>query len=328
MFERFAFHGYRRLRRQPAIEARLGPHDVLAHHEREMAELGDMRQVVETLRARSVLPPADDSPIFILGSGWRSGSTLVQRLVASGGQCLVWGEPYDRCDLIRRMAESTLPFATSWPPDGYLASSTSFEGEGPEYWTRWIANLYPGLSELVEAHREFYRRLFASPARSAGYARWGLKEVRLSGHEALYLKWLFPEAKFIYVIRSPLNAYASYRPKRSWYDKWPHDLVSTPKAFGRMWHRLTSSFLETSEEVDALLVFYESLCSGSSDEVRKVGRFLDLELDPDVLGNRVGSSKSARGYRSDLPHVERRLLNAAVQPLASELGYEMTANSP
>ncbi len=35
----------------------------------------------------------DERPIFILSAGWRSGSTLIQRLIMSKERILIWGEP-------------------------------------------------------------------------------------------------------------------------------------------------------------------------------------------------------------------------------------------
>ena len=32
------------------------------------------------------------SPIFIFTTGWRTGSTLLQRLITSSGETLIWGE--------------------------------------------------------------------------------------------------------------------------------------------------------------------------------------------------------------------------------------------
>jgi hypothetical protein len=56
----------------------------------------------------------DDEPLFVFSAAWRSGSTLLQRLIVSTERHFLWGEPYDLCDLIRRLADSLLPS----PPDG------------------------------------------------------------------------------------------------------------------------------------------------------------------------------------------------------------------
>ena len=55
----------------------------------------------------SVCPaPKEDAaaPIFLLSAGWRSGSTLLQRLIMSDKHVLIWGEPYDECGAIQAMA--------------------------------------------------------------------------------------------------------------------------------------------------------------------------------------------------------------------------------
>lgn len=35
-----------------------------------------------------------DRPVFVLASAWRSGSTLVQRVLSSGPELFVWGESH------------------------------------------------------------------------------------------------------------------------------------------------------------------------------------------------------------------------------------------
>ncbi len=39
-------------------------------------------------------------PIFVLTSGWRSGSTLLQRIVVTDPKLLIWGEPLGDLGLI------------------------------------------------------------------------------------------------------------------------------------------------------------------------------------------------------------------------------------
>ena len=44
----------------------------------------------------------DISPVFILSAGWGAGSTLLQRLIMSSGEVLVWGEPFDQAAIDRK----------------------------------------------------------------------------------------------------------------------------------------------------------------------------------------------------------------------------------
>ena len=77
-------------------------------------------------------------PVFILSAGWRSGSTLLQRLVSSGEGRFIWGEPYDRSMIIQNMAQSLAPFEEKYPLDRFIQSV-----EQNSVAQIWAANLYP-----------------------------------------------------------------------------------------------------------------------------------------------------------------------------------------
>ncbi len=130
----------------------------------------------------------DDDPIFVLAAGWRSGSTMLQRLLV--GPCFIWGEPFGHAGLIDSLAEPIRCFTAMWPEKHHF-----YRGQDGDKLARsFIANLYPAMEDLLRAHRGYFERLFAEPARRAGASRWGLKEVRLDVDHAVYLQWLFPRA--------------------------------------------------------------------------------------------------------------------------------------
>ena len=147
----------------------------------------------------------DDDPIFVFSSSWRSGSTLLQRLICSDNNILLWGEPYHHCQTIPRLSESLRAFNPSWPDKLYIASN-NIEPE-----SQWIANLFPSPQNLASSHKALLDLLLKNPARDRGYNRRGLKEVRLDGDHAIYLRFLYPNAKFIFLIRSVYDAFNSYK---------------------------------------------------------------------------------------------------------------------
>jgi len=261
-----------------------------------------------------------ESPIFLLSAGWRSGSTLLQRLIMSDPRALLWGEPFDECGVIQSMAASLKAFRSGWPPSDYYLSHHAGAKPG-ELADDWIANLFPAAADLRRGHRALFEFTFGEPARRAGAQRWGIKEVRLTAEHAHYLEWLYPNARFLFLYRNPLDAYQSYcRYGRNWYDVWPDRPVFTPAAFGRHWRELTAGFLAAERTLGALMVRYEDLVAGSEALLGRIEKHLDLKLDRSILGKKIGSSERG-GAQAWVSRLEKRLLRRAVAPLAGELGY-------
>ena len=144
---------------------------------------------------------------------------------------------------------------------------------------------------------------------------------------ALFLKWLYPECRLIFLVRNPYHAYRSYRRfSKPWYIHWPHQRQSSPESFGAHWLRLTQSFQQEAENLGALLIQYEKL--------------LDPQFDWSVLEAHIGHpvDKSALEHRvtghtnndpSDPATLMEELvrLSNVVGTYASSLGYWLPAPS-
>jgi hypothetical protein len=254
-----------------------------------------------------------DSPIFVLAAGWRSGSTLLQRLIMPS--CFLWGEPYGHAGLIETLADPIRAMTLGWPEPHFF-----HRGEDPQTLsTRFIANLYPSAQDLLFAHQAFFERLFVLPATRAGARRWGLKEVRLSVDHAIYLRWLFPPARFLFLIRNPYDAYRSYAAREAlgwrWHRRWPDEPITT-QLFGRNWLDLAGGFVAGHRKVDGLLVRYEDLARG---DFAAVEDYLGLPLSREAaaLNPRDGGPPPLE----TIPPAEYATLEAEVEPLASALGY-------
>jgi hypothetical protein len=266
-----------------------------------------MQQRWPALKSKAV-----DEPVFLLAAGWRSGSTLVQRMLSHG--CLVWGEPFGRSGLIERMASTLCPFSQSWPAENSFIGHPDYEGKLSEKWT---ANLYPPLELLPEAHAEFYRCLFARPALVHGFQRWGLKEVRYGIEHAIYLRWVFPQARFLFLVRNPYACWASYRNLGAvpFYRVWPDEPMDSPEQFGRHWLDLANGFCCRAREVDGLFLRYEDVIANDFDPA-PLANHLGFNLDVTVRETRVGGSQER-----PVPPQELDRLQKVVGAFAQQLGY-------
>lgn len=257
--------------------------------------------------------PLTDSPIFLLSAGWRSGSTLLQRMVmAENPAVIIWGEPYDLALPIQGLADQLRPFSEAWP------RARGFAGAGGEDFSNaWVANLYPPAEAFRAAHLAYLEALFAAPAEALGRSRWGLKEVRFGADEVRYLRWLYPRARFVFLVRDPLNAYRSYRQKLTWYARWPHRMVATPYGFGVHWRRLSRDFLEVQSQGVGLLLRYEEL--GEDATVSRLSDYLGWPVPrPQSMAKITGL---ANKDEVRLGTVEAAILRRGAGRIASEFGY-------
>lgn len=303
---------------QSLTSAFQGPSQARAAHRQALRHSPGIATGIRELTATCPPLGADEheAPIFLFSAGWRSGSTLLQRLIMSDKNVLVWGEPYDECGMIQALAESTKAFRAGWPPPDYYHDGTPPN----ELSGSWIANLFPSLADLRKGHRALFDTLFAQPAKAAGASRWGIKEVRLGSEHSLYLRWLYPNARFIFLFRNPLEAYRSYcQYGRGWYDTFPDKPVFTPKSFGTHWRKLMEGYLRDAVELGALLVRYEDLITGKA-HLDEIEQYLGIRIDRTVLNAKVGSSERG-GEKAKVSGLEKWLLRRAVAPIAEQMGY-------
>lgn len=302
------------------VESFVGQFSDRARHRANLRSIPSVESAIQAVRSRWTISdcPNSHQPVFVLSAGWRSGSTLLQRLVLSAPEILVWGEPYAHCDYVRRMADSLRIFQHDLPRDHVFIDSKDSDVDGSVLSTKWVANLYPMPDDLIEAHRDFFLRLFWLPAERANYSRWGMKEVRLSVEYAEYLQFLFPDAKFLFLYRNPYDAYRSYKSFRVWYDIWPNAPILTPRQFGHHWKRLTESFIGGYERVSGRLVKYEDLCDDQVD-LADLSDYLQLPIDSSVISNRQTGMRMRD--KAELSSLDRALLRRVVEPVARDLGY-------
>ncbi|MGH9437861.1 MAG: sulfotransferase [Terriglobia bacterium] len=259
------------------------------------------------------------APVFIFSAGWRSGSTFLQRWLMTDKTLMVWGEPYRHAGLIESLARPLAAFTANWPKDEY------FDHHGPDndLSSAWIANLYPSLTDFMNAHISYLERLFLEPALALGRSRWGLKAVTLGTDHAGYLKWLFPRAKFLFIYRNPYAAYGSYKKFGGWYKSWPAEPVFTATGYGTLWRELVTDFVQNCHKVDGLLLPYEEFATPATRE--RLEQYLGVPLAEASSLARISDAPHAvvraQAHPHWIPKLELVLLKRQVEPLGAKLGY-------
>ncbi len=282
------------------------PREIIADHLPEAVQF--LRKIAKERNYDAVI---DRSPIFLLSAGWRSGSTLLQRLVCSNKSVLVWGEPYGDRIPVPRLSSTIAEFSPGDPTIKYAIEN--FSGEMSE---EWIANLNPGPKVLRRAHLAYFENLFARQAQENGYNHWGIKSVRLSAFHAHYLQWLYPQAKFVFLVRHPLSAYHSYKRKK-WFSVRPYFQVNNVYKFMSFWNYLAKSFITEQVRLNSILIRFEDL-TGNDQTVKKLSEFLDIDIQTEVLKNKVGSRDKKKLRISLIDKMVCRRIAAGVY---QRLGY-------
>lgn len=266
------------------------------------------------------IDPTDESgdasrPIFLFSSGGRTGSTLLQRLLCSVPGVLIWGE---NRGAIAHLEEASRII-------GGLESlgqkhAEEFRKKGS---LGWIAMMNPPTHDFRRAIRGFLHTYFAQTACRLGRPRWGFKEVRYGRSIARFLADLYPEARFLLLVRHPEDCIASARATSSFgLAKGLLGEVGGPEQFLRIWAELAADFLDDWGDLHRLSLRYEDLVASPEETLASVGRFLGIppgSFDLDAMGVR------RRGWLELPPRLvqedDHHLRSSWLWPVASRWGY-------
>jgi len=228
---------------------------------------------------------ARERPVFILSAGWRAGSTLLQRLLCSHPRIMIWGENHALVEELRAAHRKMAKLQA--------LSRKQKEGSSQGVHQAWIPMVNPEVDHFERGLRALLESTFAEPAHRAGKERWGFKEVRHDMATAEFLSRLFPESRFLLLVRHPQDCLASARATTR---EGRGLLVEAggSRAFVEHWRRLTESFLSEGDRAPSLLVRYESMVEAPHAWIERIAKFLDedpSEFDVSVF------DKKLRGWR-------------------------------
>ena len=298
-------------------------HELWSWAKRDQVSVLDLEQLGNSIAALetqdSILSVADketETPIFLLSTGWRAGSTLLQRILVTDSRLLLWGEPLGEMIPVSRIAEM---ISHSISSRNLQLWKDQQDPKSPALSTSWVANLYPPSGDFRLALRTFFDQWLHEPARRLGFARWGFKEVRLGATEATLLHWLYPDAKFVVISRHPYDSYRSLA-DAGWgqvYYRYPDINVESAASFARHWNRVAASWSNLPEGFPLVHIKYEDLIAGKVD-FRTLESWLGLEIRESVaLSVAVGGTAK----RVRLSWYERMIIAREAATGMRALGY-------
>jgi hypothetical protein len=203
-------------------------------------------------------------PIFIFGFP-RSGTTLLQRLLNSYPDTLIWGE---HVAFLKSIANA---YFQAWRNPDFFKSPTPLreilqDTKPLTHWQGWLN--WVGEDEWRQLYRQFLESIFV-PGGLPGKRFWGWKEVHYMASKQQqilpFLVEMYPEAKYVFLVRNGFNTMASFTrwPRRSNLAEWKQEGCER-------WKRMVHSFREwhLSGRAQTFWIRYEELVEGKGEVLR------------------------------------------------------------
>ncbi len=291
-------------------------------------------------KERGGVTPLAATPLFVLGSG-RSGTTLLQRILNSFAGVCIWGE---HGGFLKGIARSYAAFQTkvvvrhlkSLEMEG-SRNRRSFENlKDPEAWGAW-SNQF-NRDDLKKAYRDFVNSFFLADREELRF--YGFKEILygrvrkegLPGAPAQvaddgvpdFLKNIFPESKFVFIVRNPLEAIASAVSCFNGGDK--QKVAEIAALWAGQNENLHAFHLKNKK--DSIFLKYEDLIDKNKAALSALSSFLGLPLGAlqcSVLDRESGRGEDPNGKKRK--HLFRREEVAEivkiVEKTAEKFGYSL-----
>lgn len=259
-----------------------------------------------------------EMPVFIWAPTGRCGTGLLQRLVSSSKEVLVFGE--DRFfvhDLPRWML-----VIDQAGPSMHAAAQALASGDV----SRWCPDALPSADAYGRTLlRSFFDLVvtYAEGARSLGYARWGTKLPTFAPGPIQHLRRMLPRARHVFIYRHIEAVLRSYKAR-----KWIHSRADVD----RVCQEWVQAMVEAAQQPDLTIVCYEQLIANPDVESLRLKERLELSyVDETVFSHKVntwkvdapecGLSLEQYVHPVALEAAERDLMVTRCEPVMALAGY-------
>lgn len=219
-------------------------------------------------------------PVFVWALSARCGTTLLQRLISSSGEILMFGED----GLMTQYLPAFILDVTQH--SGQIENATELLAGGD--YTNWVPNALaePGIHRkaLVDG---YYRMLqaYQESAQKYDYGRWGTKQPELKKPNIEFIQQLLPNSKHIFLYRHIHDVVKSNKAR-----KFVKDLEDVYNLCRKWAGRLKTLMEDLASDPQNLPVKFESLVNNKHQETNRISDFINVEqLDLEVFEHKVNT---------------------------------------
>lgn len=265
-------------------------------------------------------------PLFITAPTARNGVTLLQRLVNSSRQMIVYGENLNFMSVLPKLVHSSVQVHTERTAE-FEAARNQFLKQTTEGWT---SNLWPEPQPLMlVAFEAFYKSALAYQQCSEknGYQRWGIKNPLNEPQMIERLRILMPKARFIFIYRHPYDVIKSAKSRQFINNE------AELKQYAVQWREILNTVVKYPFP-EVWILKYEDLIDHPDSVIDQLERFAGITgIDRSVMNRKINTfalpadqmaGASEKGYvKPDaLTTQEKKIITDIAGQVMKQFGYE------
>lgn len=267
---------------------------------------------------------SDRTPFFIMGTG-RCGSTWIYQLLDRHPQVALTDEArfVDFVWFLSQYGAQSNLEQRSWD----MRPPQELTGLVTEHYTADAAAAVTETAGLLLG--SFYERV----AGRSDFTHWGDKLP--DARAARAVQSLFPETRFVLVVRDPRDNFCSYHRfarKPAIIAKYSELAEMTAASFALEWNNLNAACADYLEPLH--VVRYEDMVAAPTEQLAALLEFLGLPPHPDVdasaerpaiyagHGTSASVAESVGRWRDELSDADVAAIEATAAPVMEQLGYE------
>lgn len=209
------------------------------------------------------------NPVFIFSAGPACGVKLVQQLISSSHEVMVWTAPAGALNHILEAIRLT-DMSLSPGVMGVLAGTSKGKVEKKLLKPNddpkpHVANMRFSVKHMQRSFQQLFSSLYGAPAAKFGFQSWGVADHTGNKQTCDMLRMIYPNARFVFVIRHPVDCLRAIkkiglRPRDRWgrlleeknaidwfaanWAAYADDFYGVPHVFNIRYEHLVSGKLE------------------------------------------------------------------------------------